>query len=450
MPRLDLRAQWPADQCAGRFGLATRSTISLRDEITSPIFGSFSIFKDDIEQDDLRSARTPWAVLPPPSIEPIADSFRCEVLVIGAGITGALVAQRLTRQGRQVVIIDREIPSLGSTVASTAMLLWEIDRPLFQLTQLYDFEKAVRCYRASHRAARGLRALIAHYGIACHMRPRLSLYLAADESPKLIQDEYGLRSRTDLPSLLLNHAELLQRFALVRPGAILSSDAADADPVLLTRGLLDLSLKRGARLLRANAVAYDDTASTVTVGLEDGFSIEAHHVVLATGYVMPDIVRSTVQQPASSWAIATAPQRDNLWPEQALIWEAIQNYHYARTTFDGRIIFGGEDDHGLIQSGARDAATPAKARVLKERLRALWPRASSRVAFAWSGAFDATLDGLPLVGAVPGCKNIIAAFGYGGNGITFSFLAAELIGSLLSGGSSPLLDDFAIDRDISD
>ena len=68
MPRLDLRAQWAADQCAGRFGLATRSTISLRDEITSPIFGSFSIFKDeDIEQDDLRSACTPWAVLPPPS-----------------------------------------------------------------------------------------------------------------------------------------------------------------------------------------------------------------------------------------------------------------------------------------------------------------------------------------------------------------------------------------------
>ena len=174
------------------------------------------------------------------------------------------MAERLTRQGRQVIIIDREIPSLGSTVASTAMLLWEIDRPLFQLTQLYGFEKAVRCYRASHQAARGLRASIAHYGIACHMRPRLSLYLAADESPKLIQDEYSLRSRTDLPSLLPGDAELLQRFALVRDGAILSSDAADADPVLLTRGLLDLSLKRGARLLRANAVAYDDTASTVT------------------------------------------------------------------------------------------------------------------------------------------------------------------------------------------
>jgi FAD dependent oxidoreductase len=128
---------------------------------------------------------------------------------------------------------------------------------------------------------------------------------------------------------------------------------------------------------------------------------------------------------------------DNLWPDQALIWEATRNHHYARTTSDGRIIFGGEDDHGLIQPDARDAATPTKVRVLKERLRTLWPRTSSHVAFAWSGAFDTTRDGLPLIGAVPGSKNIFAAFGYGGNGITFSLLAAELIGSLLSGGSSP-------------
>ncbi|MHC2621349.1 glycine/D-amino acid oxidase-like deaminating enzyme [Bradyrhizobium huanghuaihaiense] len=387
-------------------------------------------------------------MLPPPSIEPIADSFRCEVLIIGAGITGALVAERLTRQGRQVVIIDREIPSLGSTVASTAMLLWEIDRPLFELTQLYGFEKAIRCYRASHQAAKGLISLVAHHRIACQMRPRVSLYLAVDDSPKLVQDEYALRSRSDLPSLFLDHGALLKRFGITRAGALLSRDAADADPVRLTHGLLDISLQRDARLLKANAVAYDSMASGVTVGLESGLSIEARRVVLATGYAMPDIVRPTAQQPASSWAIATRRQPANLWPEQALIWEASRNYHYARTTADGRIILGGEDGHALIEPGARDDATPAKVRALKDYLKVLWPHASDHVTFSWSGAFDTTRDGLPLIGTVPGCKNIFAAFGYGGNGITFSFLAAELLATLFAGGSSPLLDDLAIDRDI--
>jgi glycine/D-amino acid oxidase-like deaminating enzyme len=358
------------------------------------------------------------------------------------------VAERLTRQGRQVVLIDRELPSLGSTAASTAMLLWEIDRPLFELTQPYGFEKAIRCYRASHYAARGLVSLVAQHGIVCQMRPRLSLYLAADDSPKLIKNEYEFRNRVDLPSLALDHAKLFERFAIARAVALLSRDAADADPVQLTRGLLDIALGRGARLLKANAVSYDSAASGVHVGLESGHVIEARHVVLATGYAMPDIVRATAQQPASSWAIATEPQPGNLWPEQTLIWEATQNYHYARTTFDGRIIFGGEDDHRLIEPEARDTATPAKVRALKDQLKKLWPRASNQVALGWSGAFDTTRDGLPLIGAVPGCKNIVAAFGYGGNGITFSFLAAELIGTLLLGGSSVLLDDFAIDRDV--
>ncbi|MCP1966920.1 glycine/D-amino acid oxidase-like deaminating enzyme [Bradyrhizobium elkanii] len=370
------------------------------------------------------------------------------MLIVGAGITGALMAERLTRQGRQVVIIDRELPSLGSTVASTAMLLWEIDRPLFELAQLYGFEKAVRCYRASHHAAQGLPSLVWQHGIACQMRRRLSLYLVVGDSPNLVQDECALRGRADLPSLYLDHAALLKRFGIARAGALLSRDAADADPVLLTHGLLDISLQRGARLLKANAVAYDSTAQSVTVGLENGLSIEARQVVLATGYVMPDIVRPTAQQPASSWAIASRRQPGHLWPEQALIWEASRNYHYARTTTDGRIILGGEDDRALIEPHARDDATPAKVRALKDYLKALWPHASEDVAFGWSGAFDTTHDGLPLIGRVPGSKNIFAAFGYGGNGITFSFLAAELMAAMFAGGSSPLFDDLAIDRDI--
>lgn len=48
---------------------------------------------------------------------------------------------------------------------------------------------------------------------------------------------------------------------------------------------------------------------------------------------------------------------------------------------------------------------------------------------------------------MPGAKGVCAAYGYGGRGITFSFLAAQLIGDLIAGSSSPLIRDFALDRD---
>jgi glycine/D-amino acid oxidase-like deaminating enzyme len=49
--------------------------------------------------------------------------------------------------------------------------------------------------------------------------------------------------------------------------------------------------------------------------------------------------------------------------------------------------------------------------------------------------------------AMPSHSHVFAAFGYGGNGITFSAMAARLIADAISGRHDPLLDCFATDRD---
>ena len=138
---------------------------------------------DETGQADLRGGRSPWFASAEPSRRLRIDAdLECDALVVGAGITGALVAERLTRQGLDVVIIDREHPGRGSTVASTSMLLWEIDRPLFELAEIYGFERAARAYRASLEAVTGLKSLVRQLGIACDLRDRNSLYLSAGDT----------------------------------------------------------------------------------------------------------------------------------------------------------------------------------------------------------------------------------------------------------------------------
>jgi glycine/D-amino acid oxidase-like deaminating enzyme len=351
------------------------------------------------------------------------------------------------RQGLDVVIIDRELPGRGSTAASTSMLLWEIDRPLCELTAIYGFDRASRAYQASLQAVRGLRSLVAELGIACDMREKDSLYLAAGDTAKELIEEHALRRRAHLPGAFLDHAGLLEHFGIARAGAIVSPDAADADPMLLAHGLLGVAVSRGARLFQAEATAFDAASRSVGVQLQDGHQIEARNVVLATGYVMPRVIHSSIHTVSSSWAIATAPQPQNIWNGGALIWENSKDYLYARTTVSGRIIIGGEDSDEIVEPEARDALIPQKSRILAEKLGALWPRANREVACRWAGTFDTTGDGLPLIGPVPGKKGIYAAYGYGGNGITFSYLAAQLIGGLIAGEASKLIDDFALDRD---
>jgi glycine/D-amino acid oxidase-like deaminating enzyme len=397
---------------------------------------------------DLRGGRSPWfACRTRPVRQPFTEDARCDVLIVGCGITGSLMAEQLTRHGLDVIIVDRESPGGGSTAASTSMLLWEIDRSLHELTNLYGFERATRAYRASYEAVHGLKTLVASLNLPCEMRDKDSLYLAAGNSARDLIEEHALRERAGLPGAFLDHRKLLSEFEIARAGALLSPGSADADPSQLASGLLNVAVSRGARLFEAEAVTFDPAARNVGVQLKDGGTIEAAHVVLATGYVMPDIVKATVQKPSSSWAIATKPQPENIWKHAALIWEDSKDYLYARTTTTGRIIIGGEDSDEIIEPDARDALIPQKARALTEKLAALWPRAELDIEYRWSGTFDTTKDGLPLIGPVPGYKGVYAAYGYGGNGITFSYLAAQLISGLIAGSHSPLLEDFALDRD---
>lgn len=399
-------------------------------------------------QGDLRGGRSPWFVsaLQPPRSD-LKDNLKCDALVVGAGITGSLIAERLTRQGLSVAIVDRERPGGGSTAASTSMLLWEIDRPLSALAEVYGLSRAMRAYRASLDAVTGLRALVAHLGFSCDLFGRNSLCLAAGSDTNSLLQEHQLRRRVGLPGEFLDDARLRDAFSIVRAGAIVSPGSADADPLQLSRGLLNAASARGARLFDSEAVAFDASGSRVTVGLDNGREIEVKSVVLATGYVMPGIVRSKVHRVSSSWAIATQPQPQNIWRDGTLIWEDSEHYHYARTTRAGRIIIGGEDSDDFVEPEERDGLIPEKSRALSQTLAALWPQAAPESEYRWVGTFDTTVDGLPLIGPVPDHKGIYAAYGYGGNGITFSYLAAKMLGDLIAGSSSPLLDDFAIDRD---
>ena len=376
----------------------------------------------------------------------MTQDIKCDALIIGCGITGSLMAEQLTFQGLDVVVIDREHAGSGSTAASTSMLLWEIDRPLRELSNIYGFDRAKRAYSASFQAVGGLRHLASKLGLPCQMREKNSLYLASGTNNANLREEHRLRMRAGFPGLFLDQDRLLKEFEIRRSGAIVSPGSADADPVQLARALLRVAIDRGARMFAGETIAYDSANNSVGVQLTNGCTIEARHVILATGYVMPKIVKATVQSPSSSWAIATKPQPHNIWKGSALIWEDSTDYIYARSTSDGRIIIGGEDSDSVIDGDARDALIPQKSRALADKLTALWPRAELDIDYRWSGTFDTTKDGLPLIGPVPGAKGVHAAYGYGGNGITFSYLAAKLIGSLINGTRSNLLDDFSLER----
>lgn len=376
------------------------------------------------------------------------EVLQADVVIVGAGITGGFLAERFTREGHTVVLLDRRKPTQGSTSASTAMLLWELDASLLELEERVGIDRASRIVRTCRRMVGEIGALVNAMHIACDFAPRHSLYLAGTTlDAGDLREEKNLRGHVGVRGALLGPAELAER-GIVADAALDYDGSAEADPMKLASGLLAAALQRGALILSpARAVAYSATRQGVTVETDGGVAVHARVLALATGYEMPAFVPAGRHSLASSWALATPPLEKTPWNGEALVWEASDPYLYMRFTADNRLIIGGEDEES--DDGAmRKRLTPQKVDRLIAKAKLRCPRLNEvKADHVWSGVFGKTDDSLPLIGRVPGRENCLAAFGYGGNGITFSALAAEMLSAELRGERHPDADLFALDRD---
>ena len=385
---------------------------------------------------DLRTGRPVWTAYRARTVpvEKLTRDVKADVLIIGMGISGAMMAETLSAQGLSIICIDRRGPMLGSTPATTALVQFEVDEPLTSLSKMIGKSDAQQAWRRSRLAVTNLRGRILELGIDCAMEAKQSLYIAGNAmGPGELREEAEARRSAGIGATYLTAGALAERFGIAREGAILSHDNIALDPRKLTAGLLNTALERKARFYApVEARTIEDGRDEVTVHTAAGPTITARHVVLATGYELMDIVPSGTHSIISTFAMATRPQKSALWPDAAFIWEASDPYLYMRATADGRVICGGEDED-FADEARRDAMLPEKTARIAAKLKTLFPQLDTTPEFSWAGSFGTTTTGLPYIGALPGHPRLFAVQGYGGNGITYSQIASELVSSLIAG-----------------
>jgi glycine/D-amino acid oxidase-like deaminating enzyme len=109
------------------------------------------------------------------------------------------------------------------------------------------------------------------------------------------------------------------------------------------------------------------------------------------------------------------------------------------------VLLGGEDD--LFDSEARrDRRLARKRDRLLKRFRQMFPRIDLEVAYCWAGTFGETKDGLAYIGETTEFPDGYFALGYGGNGITYSIIAAEIIRDIYMGVPNRDAEIFRFDR----
>jgi glycine/D-amino acid oxidase-like deaminating enzyme len=354
-------------------------------------------------------------------------------LVVGAGITGAMVADALAAEGFEVAVVDRRGPAKGSTTASTALVQYEIDTPLTELTRRIGKRDAVRAWRRSRLAVDALAVRLNEIGVRDVTR-RDTLYLAGGllDADGLAR-EHDARLAAGLTCRLLSRRELRAEFGIRAAAAIMTYGDLVLDPRAATRALLHAASDAGTAIYApVDVVEIDAKKSRVLATCKDGKTIRSKQLVLAAGYEFPKQVPQRGHQIVSTWAIATARQPRRLWPSECMIWQAADPYLYVRTTSDGRVICGGEDEP-FSDEEKRDALIAKKTQTLERKLGRLLSGIDSRAEFAWTGSFGQSASGLPTIAPIPGMPNCWAALGYGGNGTTYARIAADIICGALAG-----------------
>lgn len=393
---------------------------------------------------DLRTGKTAWAEetwnIPPADPLPTGTS---DIAIVGGGITGVMLAERLSAEGRSIVLLDRRSPGSGSTAASTAQLMWAMDVPFCQLAHRIGEAEAARRWQRVYKAVRALDARIDTLGLDVGKQKCPTVYLAGrllDECG--LEEELELHRRHGLPSEFLDAPAVAERFGIAPRAALISTGGFSVDPVRLTHALLAEARSKGARACYpVDVTALAEDAEGVTLTLGENASLRAQQVILASGYERAALFLPPAFSLLSTFVIATRPKTAPPWREEAMIWEASDPYIYVRADSEGRVIAGGEDVE-LCDPRRRDELLYEKAGMIAARLAAILDVEDIFIDRRWSATFGSSPDGLPAIGPAANMHRVWLAAGYGGNGIAFSAMAAEILANLTARRPDDCADAF--------
>jgi len=359
----------------------------------------------------------------------LRQNEKCDVIILGGGISGALAAYTLVAEGLDVILIDKRDIGMGSTSASTALLQYEIDVPLCELTEKIGREDAERAYWLCHGSIDQLEKIIRELGGGCDFQRKHSVYLASNEDDlPMLEEEFQAREQAGIRVVFFDQKMIKSKFSFSRPGAIVSEQGAEVDSYLLTHKLLERSAKKGVKIYdRTEMVDFDTSAGSASIKTAEGWTVRAKHLVWATGYEAVEDIYKKIVTLKSSFALVSEPlDTFEGWWDRALLWETAQPYFYMRTTADERALIGGADDV-FRNPVRRDALIPKKRKHLVKQFEELFPEIPLEVAYSWAGTFGETKDGLAYIGCIPERPQSYYALGFGGNGITYSVVAAEIM-----------------------
>lgn len=363
---------------------------------------------------------------------------QAEVVIIGAGMTGALIAYELLKDHFDVVLLDKGVPGYGSSDGNTGIIQYNSDNSLNEMIEKHGEQRAVDFYRMSVEGIKLLHQIANELKEDVGYAPKNSIYLCAkkEQEPEL-QKIYATLKKYGFPAELLNREELLQEYSLHAFGAMKNPLDLELNPFKWIQAIHRSNLAQGARVYKnveAIGVISDDEGRSI-VQTKKGLRVTAKFVIYAIGYaenIIPEV--EPLVERNSTFSVVTE-KTDVFWGERALVWDTAEPYLYFHSTDDGRVIAGGRDKEGMKFS-SQEKIDQENEKILA-RIKVYFPIFNAKPYTMWQSIFGISKDGIPFIDKRKVAENQYIALGYGGNGTCYAAIAAILIRRYLKGEVHP-------------
>lgn len=379
---------------------------------------------------------------PSPGFAPLERDARCDVVVVGGGVTGCSAALHLARAGANVVLLEARDIASGASGRNGGFLLAGLAHRFTSLVDLLGADRAAELYALSTVGRDDLYATAAAIGAGDHAQRTGSLRLAVDrDEVDDLEREASLLDAHGFTVERLTRAQLPADLGAHFLGGLRFPEDGRSFPAAWVRALGAAARDAGATLHeRSPVTSIDDDVNAVCVTTTSGASITADHVVVATeawlSGLLPELTGLVL--PYRSQVLAAAPPRT---PDGAVrrvlphvTWSR-RGWDYAQQSSDGHLVIGGEQLEDVERLRTWDETTEHDDQAwLETWLRRVFDLDPDVVA-RWAGVLSQTPDGFPFVGPLPQRPRVLACGGWGGAGNVLGFTCGRLVAELLRGGS---------------
>jgi glycine/D-amino acid oxidase-like deaminating enzyme len=384
-----------------------------------------------------------------PAPEPaLTSDISTELLIIGAGFTGlwtALLA-REENPAREVGILEAGEAATGASGRNGGFMDASITHGLRNGLARWPGEFPALLALGIQNLD-GIEATIRRLGIACDYLRTGDIGMASEPyQVEELKAEMEVSSRYNLRAEFYDRERLQQivKSPFFIAGLNYPDHAALVNPAQLAWGLRRACLDLGVQLYEGSAVTRLEEARNHVVAHTKHGSVRAARLALATNAFPPLLKRlSHYVIPVYDYVLVTEPltpaQRESIgWQGREGLSDASRQFHYTRTTADGRILWGGYDaiyywNNGFDSRFEKDQVSFAR---LAEHFFQAFPQLEGvRFTHAWGGAIDTCSRFSPFWGTAHGGKTAYV-LGYTGLGVGASRFGARVLLDILSGSQT--------------